>query len=65
LVFAYAAFGDVGYDQVFAADGDAGDAAEDGDLTDVSEGVGDGTLQEFFGGELDGRVGGEEIVEGF
>ena len=65
MVFAYAAFGDVGYDQVFAADWDASDAAEHGDLTDVGEGVGDGTLQEFFGGELDGRVGGEEIVEGF
>ena len=65
LVFAHAAFGDFGYDQVLAAGGDAGDAAEDGDLADVGQGVGDGTLENFLGGELQRRVGGEEVVEGF
>src|SRR5580698_9776141 len=65
LVFAYAAFGNFGYDKVLAADGDAGHAAEDSDLTDVGQGVGDGTLEDFLGGELQGRAGGQQVVEGF
>ena len=65
LVFAYTAFGDFGYDQVLAADGDAGDASEHGDLADVGQGVGDGALEDFLGGELDGGVGGEEVVKRF
>ena len=40
--------------EVFSASGEAGEAAEHGELADVGEGVGDGALHEAFDGRLDG-----------
>ncbi len=40
--------GNVGFEKVFAFDGRANEAAEHGDLTDVVEGVGDGSLKKAF-----------------
>src|ERR1700678_3500676 len=65
LVFAYAAFRNFCNYHVLTSDGYAGDAPEDCDLADVGEGVGDGALQQFLGAKLEGRVGGEIVIEGF
>src|SRR2546427_4347246 len=48
LVEAEAPDGDVGIVIVFAHDGGAGEAAEHGDLANVIEGVGDGSLKNSF-----------------
>jgi len=47
--------GDSGDVEVFATCGRAGEAAEHGELADVSERVGDGALHEPLNGRLDGR----------
>ena len=63
LVWAQAAGGDIGLEIVFTLDGSACHAAEHGELADVVEGVGDGTLKEFFGGGVEGFGTGEIVVE--
>src|ERR1019366_2261952 len=47
LLGADAAHGDIGLEIVFAADRGSGQSAQDGDLPDVSERVGNGTLKEL------------------
>jgi hypothetical protein len=49
LVQADMAVGDLGLEVVFAFYGGTGEAAEHGDLTDVGQGVSDGTLEEAIG----------------
>src|SRR5579862_5668310 len=56
---------DVGDEIIFGADGSAGEAAEDGDLADVSERVGNGSLEESVDGAVEGRGGREDFVEPF
>lgn len=46
---------DFGDEVVFAAYGRGGHAAKEGELADVSEGVGDGALEEAFGRAGQGR----------
>src|SRR6266705_4021031 len=65
LVQSDAAGGDVGFEIVFTLNGRAAEAAEHGDLADVIEGVGDGTLEEAFDGLVERLGGGEIIVELF
>lgn len=48
---------------ILAAHGEAGHPAQQGDLADVCESVGDGTLEEFFGGKAERPSGGEAPVE--
>jgi hypothetical protein len=65
LFGADAAGDDVGFEVVFAENGRAGETAEHGDLADVSERVGDGSLKEAFGGAVKRFGGGEIVVEFF
>lgn len=55
--------GDIGYKVVFALDGISGHAAKQGELADVVQSVGDGTLEEFFGRGAEGLIAGEIGVE--
>ena len=48
LVLADTASGDVCLEIIFAPDGQAGNAAKNGELSDVIESVGERTLKEFF-----------------
>lgn len=57
LVSAYLASGYVGDVVVFAVDGAAGEATEHGELADVAECVGDGTLHEALDGGFDFAAG--------
>jgi hypothetical protein len=65
LVGGDAAGGDFCAAIVFGADGGAGDAAEDVDLADVGEGVGDGALEKLSGRHSEWGAGGEAGVEFF
>ena len=64
MVGTYAAGDDVGCEIIFAEDGRAGQAAKHGHLTYVIQGVGDGALEEAFGGALE-RLGRSEIIVKF
>ena len=61
LVLTNAARSDICLEVVFARDGRAVESAQHGDLADVSEGVGDGALEELFRGGVE-RLAGVEIV---
>ena len=63
LVFADAARLDVCLVIIFAADGDAGKTTKNGKLTDMVEHIGDGTLEKFFGGDVELVGAGEIVVE--
>jgi len=63
LVLSDVAGGDIGLKIVFTLDGIAGHAAKHGELADMVQGVGDGTLEEFFGGGVERVVTGEISVE--
>ena len=43
--------GDVGEDEVFGGDGTSGEAAQESELAGVGHGVGEGALEEDFGGD--------------
>ena len=62
---AEAAGDDVGDEIIFGADGGTGQAAKNGNLSNVSERVGDGSLEEGVDRAVEGRVGGEDFVEAF
>src|SRR5260370_22893597 len=51
------------FEILFSLDGTAGEAPEHGDLSDVSEGVGNGALKKFFDGSLRRFTGSEKVVE--
>jgi hypothetical protein len=63
LVLADTAGGDVCLEIIFAADGEAGNAAKDGELSDVIESVGERTLEEFFGWGVKLFGAGEKVIE--
>ena len=63
LVFAYLAGGDVGAVVILTTNGDTGESAKHRELADVIERIGDGTLEKFFGGDVELRVAGEIVVE--
>jgi hypothetical protein len=63
LVLANTAGGDVRLVKIFALDGSAGKAAKHGELADVVEGIGDGTLKEAFGGSVEPLAAGQVIVK--
>ena len=63
LFEADAAGGDVGLEIVFAQDGRAGEAAEHGDLPDMSKGVGNGALEEALGWGMKWFAGGKKVIE--
>src|SRR5258708_3498557 len=51
------------FEILFSLDGTAGEAPEHGDLSDVSEDVGNGALKKFFDGSLRRFTGSEKVVE--
>ena len=65
MVFGEAAGSDVCLEIVFAFDGCAGEAAEHGDLADMVEGIGDGSLKELRGRDVERFCALQEVVEGF
>ena len=65
LLRANAARGDLGKEIVFASNGFSEHPAKHGNLADVSECVGDGSLKQLFGAETKRFAGSESPIEGF
>jgi hypothetical protein len=65
LIGAQTACGDFGLVVVFASDGAIREAAKQGQLADVAQGVGDGALEKLLGARVEGFVRGKVIVEFF
>src|SRR5260370_38130166 len=65
LVKPDAARGDIRFEIIFTLDRGIRQTAEHGDLADVIEGVGDGTLEDSFDGLVERLGGGGMIVELF
>jgi hypothetical protein len=63
LVFADAAGGDVCLEIIFAADGETGNAAKNGELAGVIEDVGERALEKFFGRGMKRIRAGEKVIE--
>ena len=56
--------GDVGEDEVLGRDGASGEAAQESELAGVGHGVGEGALEEDFGGDAV-EIGAEFEVAGY
>src|SRR5207245_9357404 len=65
LLRADASGGNVGFEVVFTVDGRARKAPEHGDLPDVIQRVGDGRLEQPFGGSVERLGRGEILIELF